>query len=183
MSSVLIEGAVSWPDGRCWRSCGLPARVAHAGAAYTVSKPKLSAAPVVDVPFTVSGTVRPKATAESRTVVKIKLYALTGGRWAVDGHLPRQARRRCVGYDVLAAARRLRGGRVRRQGVPLPRRQARRRASALTSFDVARRITIDSIVNGWMAPSLGDTMVARGHAAGRRLHHPADWASDDPAKR
>ena len=34
----------------------LPA-LAHARAAYTVSKPKLSAAPVVDVPFTVSGIV------------------------------------------------------------------------------------------------------------------------------
>ena len=52
-----------------------------------------------------------------------------------------------------------------------------------TSFDVARRVTIDSMVNGWLAPSLGRHHGARGHAAGHRLHHPVRLGrTTDPAK-
>ena len=61
---------------------GLPA-LAQARAAYTVSKPKLSATPVSGVPFTASGLISPKSTARSRAVVKIRLYMLTDGHWGV----------------------------------------------------------------------------------------------------
>ena len=61
---------------------GLPA-VAHARVAYSASKPKLSAAPVMGVPFTASGVIRPKATAGSHTVVKIRLFMLMDGHYDV----------------------------------------------------------------------------------------------------
>ena len=61
---------------------GVPA-AAQARVAYTASKPALSATPVAGTPFTVSGVVRPKATATSHTVVKIRLYMLMDGHWGV----------------------------------------------------------------------------------------------------
>ena len=63
---------------------GLPA-IAHARGAVSLTKPTLSAAPVMNEAFTVSGTVKPKATATSRTVVKIRLYTLVDDRWGVVG--------------------------------------------------------------------------------------------------
>ena len=61
---------------------GLPA-LAQARVAYSVTKPKLSAPPVMGEAFTVSGMVKPKATTTSRTVVQIKLSMLVAGRWNV----------------------------------------------------------------------------------------------------
>ena len=54
---------------------GLPA-LAQARGAGSVTKPKLSATPVMGEAFTVTGLVRPKATTTSRTVVRIRLYML-----------------------------------------------------------------------------------------------------------
>ena len=52
-------------------------------ASPTVTRPVLSAQPVVSVAFTASGTVRPRATAASRTTVKVTLSAFRHGRWRV----------------------------------------------------------------------------------------------------
>jgi hypothetical protein len=56
---------------------------ATAKATYKVSKPKLSASPVMGVPFTVSGVIRPKATEGSKTVVRIRLLMKMDGHWDV----------------------------------------------------------------------------------------------------
>ena len=56
------------------------------------------------------------------------------------------------------------------------------KSSALTSFDVARRVTIDSMVNGWMAPSLGNTVAPADTPLDVVFTTPSDWAAADPAK-
>ena len=159
---------------------GLPG-VAHARVTYTASKPKLSAVPVVGVPFTASGVIKPKATAQSRTVVKIKLYAFTGGHWGVTGTYraklgastsgTKYSRRLAISAEGRFAVRAFhyRAGRL----------VAR---SALAAFDVARRISIDSMVNGWLAPALRDTMAPADTPLDVVFSTPSDWASDDPEK-
>ena len=159
---------------------GLPA-LAQAGAAYTASKPKLSAAPVVNVPFTVSGVVKPKATVESRTVVKIRLYKLSAGRWGLtDTYRARLG----ASASGTAYSRRLAVSSEGKYAIRALHYRAGRlvKSSLRTSFAVARRITIDSMVNGWMAPSLADTMVPADTPLDVVFTTPADWASDDPAK-
>ena len=159
---------------------GLPA-LAQAGAAYTASKPKLSAAPVVNVPFTVSGVVKPKATVESRTVVKIRLYKLSAGRWGLTGTYRARLGASASGT---AYSRRLAVSSEGKYAVRALHYRAGRlvKSSLRTSFAVARRITIDSMVNGWMAPSLADTMAPADTPLDVVFTTPADWASDDPAK-
>jgi hypothetical protein len=49
--------------------------------------------------------------------------------------------------------------------------------SALVPFEVARRIDVDSNVNGWDAPLLGDTTAPPGTALDIVFSVPADWAS------
>jgi len=49
--------------------------------------------------------------------------------------------------------------------------------SPLAAFRVARRITIDSNVNGWMAPDLGETQVPPGTTLDVVFTTPADWAA------
>jgi hypothetical protein len=159
---------------------GLPA-LAQARAAYTASKPKLSAAPVVNVPFTASGVVQPKATAASRTVVKIRLYKLSAGRWGLTGTYRARLGASASGT---AYSRRLAVSSEGRYAVRALHYRAGRlvKSSLRTSFAVARRVTIDSMVNGWTAPSLADTMVSADTPLDVVFTTPADWASDDPAK-
>ena len=45
-----------------------------------------------------------------------------------------------------------------------------------------QKITIDSMVNGWMAPSLGDAMAPADTPLDIVFTTPSDWASADPAK-
>jgi hypothetical protein len=54
--------------------------------------------------------------------------------------------------------------------------------SAVTSFEVARRITIDSMINGWMAPRLNDTVAPPNTPLDVVFTTPADWASSDATK-
>ena len=46
----------------------------------------------------------------------------------------------------------------------------------------AQTITIDSMVNGWLAPALGDTVAPADTPLDIVFTTPSDWASDDPAK-
>jgi hypothetical protein len=164
---------------------GLPA-LAQATPAYSASKPKLSATPVSGVPFTASGLISPKSTARSRAVVRIRLYMLTDGHWGVM-----DTYRATLGRNPGGP-----GTRYSRQlTIPMEGKHALRafhyRAgklvckSKLTSFDVqmaAQTITIDSMVNGWLAPGLGDTVVPADTPLDIVFTTPSDWASDDPAK-
>jgi hypothetical protein len=159
---------------------GLPA-VAQAKAAPTVTKPVFSATPVAGVPFTASGLARPKATTMSRTVVKVGLYALEDGRWVVRD----LARAKLVaGASGTQYSRRLTVPAEGKYGVRAFHYRAGKLVakSALAAFDVARRITIDSMVNGWMAPSLADTVVSEDTPLDVVFTTPSDWASDDPEK-
>jgi hypothetical protein len=161
-------------------AAGLPA-VAHAGVSYTAGKPKLSSTPVVNVSFTVSGVVKPKATAESRTMVRIRMYKLRDGRWGVT-----DTYRARLGASASGTAYSLRLT-VHAEGRYAVRALHYRAGklvakSTLAAFDVARRITIDSMVNGWLAPSLGDTMAPADTPLDIVFTRPADWAADDPTK-
>jgi hypothetical protein len=162
---------------------GLPA-LAQARGAGRVSKPKLSATPVMGVPLTASGVITPKSTARSRAVVKIKLYTRTDGRWEVTGTY-RAKLTPIVGGPGTAYSRTLTIPMEGKHAVRAFRYRAGRlvKTSAATSFEVAQRITIDSMVNGWMAPSLGDTTAPANTPLDIVFTTPSDWASDDPAKR
>jgi hypothetical protein len=150
---------------------------AQAGSASPKTmKPQFSAAPVVGVPFTVSGLVRPQATAQSRTVVSLRLYLSDGGRWRVA-----QSCRAKLAAGTAATKY------TRRLTVPAQGRYAVRvfhyRAgalvakSAMVSFDVARRIDIDPNVNGWDAPELGDTVAPPDTPLDVVFSRPSDWTS------
>ena len=157
---------------------------AQARVAYSTSKPKLSATPVAGKPFVASGVIRPKATADSRTVVKIKLYLLTHGHYGVMHTYRAALGKTPAGTPGTAYERRI--------TVPTEGKHAVRAfhyrggklvaTSKLTSFTIAQRIDIDSMVNGWMAPSLADTMAPAGKPLDIVFSTPADWASEDQAK-
>jgi hypothetical protein len=164
---------------------GLPG-LAQARAAFNVSTPKLSAAPASGVPFTASGVISPKSTARSRAVVKVRLYMLTDGHWGVmdtyratlgrnpGGPGTRYSLRITIPMEGKHALRAFhyRGGKLVGR-------------SKLASFDIqmaAQTITIDSMVNGWLAPRLGDTVVPADTPLDIVFTTPSDWASDDPAK-
>ena len=148
---------------------GVPA-LAQAKAAPTVTKPKFSAAPVAGVPFTVSGVVRPKAThavpyrGQGRRCTRSRTAA--GSSRTVS----REARRRRLRHAVLPPAHRPGGGQVRRQGVPLSRRQACRQVRA-------RRVRRGAACHHRLQRQRVDGAGTRGgagavrHAPGRRLHH------------
>ena len=157
--------------------------LAQARAAYTTSRPKLSVTPVMGVPFTVSGVVRPKATADSRAVVKIKLYRLTDGHYDVMGTYRATLGKAPAGTPGTAYQRRI--------TVPAEGKHAVRAfhyrggklvaTSKLTSFIVAQRIDIDANVNGWLVPALGDTTAAAGKPLDIVFSTPADWAAPWPS--
>jgi len=156
--------------------------LAQARAAYTTSRPKLSVTPVMGVPFTVSGVVRPKATADSRAVVKIKLYLLMDGHYDVMGTYRATLGKAPAGTPGTAYKRRI--------TVPTEGKHAVRAfhyrggrlvsKSRLTSFIIAQRIDIDANVNGWLAPALRDTVAPTGKPLDIVFSTPADWASDVP---
>ena len=161
---------------------GLPA-LAQARGASSVTKPKLSATPVMGKAFTVSGVVKPKATTTTRTAVRIKLYTMTAGHWAeTDSY--RAKLTPILGGPGTTYSRSL--------AIPTEGEYAVRalhyragklvKTSAATSFDVSRRVNIDSMVNGWMAPVLGETMAPADTPLDIVFTTPSDWASDDPAK-
>ena len=154
---------------------GVPA-LAHAKSAPTVTKPKFSAVPVAGVPFTASGVARPTATALSRTVVKVGLYAFADGRWVVQS----VSRAKLVaGASGTQYSRRLTVAGEGKYGVRAFHYRAGKLVakSALAAFDVARRITVDSNVNGWMAPRLGETQAPPGTPLDIVFTTPADWAA------
>jgi hypothetical protein len=157
------------------------AAVAQARAVATASKPAFSPAPVAGVPFTASGVVRPRATAVSQTVVKVRLYTRAGGHWRVKGTYRAKL---AAGTSATKYSRRLTVPAEGRYAVRAFHYRAGRlvATSALAAFDVSRRIDIDSMVNGWMAPSLADTTAPAGTPLDIVFTRPADWASEDPAK-
>ena len=59
------------------------ATAAGARTTYTTSKPVLSGTPQKDKPFTISGVITPKSTAESRAKVKIILWMEYGDGYGV----------------------------------------------------------------------------------------------------
>lgn len=152
------------------------AGAAPASARASVTKPKLSAAPVVGVSFTASGSVRPAATLGSHTAVKISLSRSVSGRWQTVAVY--RARLRDAGSGT-AYSRRLtvhENGRfavraLQYRGGKLVAR------SAMTAFDVAPRVTIDPNVNGWDAPALRDTLAPAYTPLDVVFTTPADWAS------
>ena len=161
-------------------SLAVPA-LTQAKATPTVTKPKLSAVPVAGVPFTASVVARPKATTMSRTVVKVGLYAFTNGKWVVR----ELSRAKLVAGDSgTQYTRRLTVAAEGRYGVRAFHYRSGKLVakSALAAFDVAQRITIDSMLNGWMAPSLADTPAPADTPLDVVFTTPADWASDDPDK-
>ena len=96
--------------------------------------------------------VKPKATATSRTVVQIKLSKLVDGRWNVISTqraklIPSGGTRHHVLPQLTVPAKGAYSVRAfhYRAGKLVKKSEA-------ASFDVAQRITIDSMVNGWMAP-------------------------------
>ena len=156
-------------------SAALPA-VVDAGVAPNVTKPKFSATPVAAVPFTVSGTVRPKATADSRTAVKLALSTFSNGHWETAGTY---RARLVAGKSGTAYSRQLTVPADGRYAVRALHYRAGRLVarSALATFDVARRVTIDSNVNGWLAPALGETVAPPGTPLDVVFTTPADWAA------
>ena len=154
---------------------GVPA-LAQARVAAAVTRPKLSPATVVGVPFTASGLVRPKATTGSRTVVRIRLYASSNGHWRVTGNYRAKLK---VGASGTTYSRGLVVRAEGRYAVAAFHYRAGRlvKRSLRTSFAVAHRVTIDSNVNGWMAPELGDTTAPAGTPLDVVFTTPADWAS------
>ena len=154
---------------------GVPA-LAQAKAAPTVTKPKFSALPVAGVPFTASGMARPRASAMSRTVVKVGLYAFQDGRWVVQDLYRAKL---VAGDSGTEYSRRLTVAAEGKYGVRAFHYRAGKLVakSALAAFDVAQRITIDSNVNGWMAPELGEAMAPSGTPLDIVFTTPADWAA------
>ncbi|HEX5640965.1 MAG TPA: hypothetical protein VFZ86_01360 [Thermoleophilia bacterium] len=157
------------------------AAVAQARAVATASKPAFSQAPVAGVPFTASGVVRPRATAVSQTVVKVRLYTRAGGHWRVKGTYRAKL---AAGTSGTKYARRLTVAAEGRYAVRAFHYRAGKlvATSALASFQVARRVTIDANVNGWLAPGLRDTTAPAGTPLDIVFTKPADWATPDPAK-
>ncbi len=161
---------------------GLPA-LAQARGASSVTKPKLSATPVMGEPFTVSGLVKPKATTTSQTAVKIRLYTRTAGHWT-KGNAYRAKLTPILGGPGTAYSRSLS---IPMEGEYVVRALHYRagklvKRSAATSFTISRRVDIDSMVNGWMAPVLGETLAPPDTPLDIVFSTPSDWASDDPAK-
>jgi hypothetical protein len=156
-------------------TAGIPV-LAQARVAPTVTKPRLSTMPVAGVPFTASGFVRPAATAESRTVVRVVLSTFSNGRWEKAGTY----RARIVaGKSGTAYSRQLTVPADGRYAVRALHYRAGRLVarSTLATFDVARRVTIDSNVNGWLAPDLAETIVPPGTPLDVVFTTPADWAA------
>jgi hypothetical protein len=161
---------------------GLPA-AAHARVAYSASKPKLSAAPVMGVPFTASGVIAPRRTTGSRTVVEVKLYMLTDGHYSVMHTYRAKLSKNAAGKLGTLYSRVI--------TVPMEGKHAVRAfhyrggklvaTSKLTSFIIAQRIDIDANVNGWIAPALGDTMAPAGEPLDIVFSTPADWAAPWPS--
>ena len=134
--------------------------------------------------LSVSGVITPASTSQSRAVVKIRLLTEMGGKYDVTDVYTTRLTKMPAGkagtkysctlnipmtgkYAVQAVQ--YRGGKV----VGTSKR---------TFFVIARQIHIDSMVNGWMAPSLGDTMAPADTPLDIVFTTPSDWASEDPAK-
>jgi len=157
--------------------------LAQAQTAYTASRPKLSGTPVMGVRFTVAGVVGPRATADSRTVVKIKLYLLIDGHYDVMGTYRATLGKAPAGTPGTAYERRI--------TVPTEGKHAVRAfhyrggklvaTSKLTSFVIAQRIDIDSNVNGWETPALRDTVAPADTPLDIVFSTPADWAAPWPS--
>jgi hypothetical protein len=154
---------------------GVPA-LAQAKAAPAVTKPAFSARPVAGIPFTASGVVRPKATSMSRTVVRVGLYAFEDGRWVVQDVVRAKL---AAGSSGTQYSKRLTVAAEGKYGLRAFHYRSGELVakSALAKFEVARRITIDSNVNGWMAPDLAEAQAPPGTPLDVVFTTPADWAA------
>lgn len=145
-------------------------------AAAGVTKPALSATPVVGIAFAATGKVQPKATATSRTSVKVTVSVLKGGDWKASSTGRAALSPAATGTAYSRRITILAEGRysVRAYHYRAGRLVAKSRA---TVFDVARRVTVDSNVNGWLAPDLADTQAPPGTPLDVVFTRPADWAA------
>jgi len=151
--------------------------------AATVSQPKLSSTPVAGIPFTASGVITPKASTVPRAAVSIKLFAKMNGQYTLVKTYAATLSARPAGKVGTSYSRsmtiRAKGSyRIRaihhRGGMVVAR-------SAYTYITVARRIDIDSNVNGWLAPALRDTLAPAGKPLDIVFSTPADWAAPWPS--
>jgi hypothetical protein len=145
-------------------------------ASPSVTRPKLSTTPVAGLQFTAAGTVRPAAKAGSRTVVKVTLSVSTSRGWKAltTGRAKLANAAKGTAYS-------------RRLTVPAEGRYSVRayqyRAGVLVatspavSFDVARRVDVDSNVNGWLAPDLAEAQVPPDTPLDVVFSTPSDWSA------
>jgi hypothetical protein len=164
----------------------LPA-IALAKTTYTTSKPVLSGVPSMGQDFSVSGAITPASTATSRATVKVRLLMERDGKYDVMDVYTAKLAKMPAGKTGTRYSRTL--------NIPMTGKHAVQAfqyrggefvsKSQITYFDVqmaVQKITIDSMVNGWMAPSLGDTMAPADTPLDIVFTTPSDWASADPAK-
>ena len=165
----------------------LPA-IALAKTTYTTSKPVLSGAPSMGQDFSVSGAITPASTATSRATVKVRLLMEMDGKYDVMDVYTAKLAKMPAGKTGTRYSRTLNIPMTGKHAVQAFQYRGGKLVSRsqITYFDVqpaALQIHIDSMVNGWMAPSLGVTMAPAGTPLDIFFTTPSDWASDDPAKR
>jgi hypothetical protein len=165
----------------------LPA-VAHAKTIYKTSTPVLSGPPTMGMDFSVSGVITPASSAKSRATVKIRLLMKMEGKWDVMDVFTAGLSKMPAGKKGTKYSRTLSIPMMGEHAVQAFQYRGGKLVSKsqIVSFDVqpaALRITIDSMVNGWLAPSLGNTMAPADTPLDIVFSTPSDWASDDPAKR
>jgi len=164
----------------------LPA-VAHAKTAYTTSTPVLSGTPYMGQDFSATGVITPASTARSRATVKIKLLMEMDGKYDVMDVSTAKLAKMPAGKKGTAYSRTLNIPMTGKHAVQVLQYRHGKLVSKsqITYFDVqmaVQKITIDSMVNGWMAPALGDTVAPADTPLDIVFTTPSDWASADPAK-
>ena len=161
--------------------------IAQAKTTFTTSKPVLSGTSTMGKDFSVSGVITPASTAKSRATVKVRLLREMDGKYDVMDVYTAKLAKMPAGKKGTKYSRTL--------NIPVTGKHAVQAfqyrggklvsKSQITYFDVqmaVQQVTIDSMVNGWMAPSLGVTMAPADTPLDIVFTTPSDWASDDPAK-
>ena len=137
--------------------------------------------------FSVSGVITPASTAKSRATVKVKLLREMDGKYDVMDVYTAKLAKMPAGKKGTKYSRTLNIPMTGKHAVQAFQYRGGKLVSKsqITYFDVqmaVQQITIDSMVNGWMAPSLGVTMAPADTPLDIVFSTPSDWASDDPAK-
>ena len=158
--------------------------VAHARTTCKTSTPVLSGTPTMGQDFSASGVITPASTTSSRATVKIELLIEMGGKYDVTDVYSTRLTKMPAGKKGTAYSRTLNIPMTGKYAVQAVQYRGGKvvATSQRAFFIIAQRITIDSMVNGWLAPSLGVTMVPADTPLDIVFTTPSDWASDDPAK-